>query len=427
MATVDPPSTPEISAEALPIHSRKLRVPKTFVALRHRNFRLFIGGQLVSLAGTWMQIIAQGWLVYQISGSELALGIVGFASAVPALIITPWAGVVVDRVARRNLLVITQTCAMLLAFVLSALTFLDVVQVWHVVLVATCLGVVNAFDAPARQAFVVEMVGRDDMPNAIALNSMTFNSGRIIGPALGGLVLVAVGAAWCFFLNGLTFVAVIIALLSMRLPPRIPHESHQSPWQQLRSGLGYVAYHPEVRALLLLALVFGLFGMSYSTVLPAFVDRVLRQGAGAFGAINTASGVGAVTAALLIARYGDRGGRGRWLSRAILLFPAVLMVFSVNTFYPLSLLLAVGLGVGFMNTFTLLNTLIQTLIVDEMRGRVLSLYSLTFFGIGPFGNLLMGSLAERFGLSQTMIGSASLCFLSAALILYLTPSVRRLA
>ena len=176
MADIDPPRTPNVPPEILPIRARQFRIPKTFAAVRHRNYRLFLGGQLVSLAGTWMQIIAQGWLVYQISGSELALGVVGFASAIPVLFISPWAGVVVDQVSKRRILVITQSIAMMLAFVLAMLTFADVVQVWHIVLIAACMGVVNAFDGPARQAFAVEMVGREDLPNAIALNSMTFNS-----------------------------------------------------------------------------------------------------------------------------------------------------------------------------------------------------------------------------------------------------------
>ncbi|HXF63953.1 MAG TPA: MFS transporter, partial [Caldilineaceae bacterium] len=291
---------------------------------------------------------------------------------------------------------------------------------------AACLGAVNAFDGPARQAFVVEMVGRTDLPNAIALNSMTFNMGRIVGPALGGLVLVAVGAAWCFFLNGLTFLAVIAGLLAMRLPPRQPNSSHLSPWQQLTSGVSYVAHAPDLRALLLLALVFSLFGISYSTVLPAFVDQVLHQGAGAFGAINTMSGIGAVTGGLLVARYGDRGQRGKWLCRSILSFPLILTMFALTSFYPASLVLALLLGVTFMLTFTLINTLLQTNLVDEMRGRVLSLYTLTFFGFTPFGNLLIGSLSEVIGLSQAMILSAACCFALAAAVLFLTPSARRL-
>ena len=426
MARIDPPRTPNIPPEIVPLRARQVRIPKTFSALRHRNYRLFLMGQFISLAGTWMQIIAQGWLVYEISGSELALGLVGFASAIPALIISPFAGVVADRVPRRSLLVATQTGAMLLALTLAALTFAGIVEVWHIILLATGLGFVNSFDGPARQSFVVEMVGREDLPNAIALNSMTFNSGRIIGPAIGGAVLVLVGPAWCFLLNGLTYLAVITGLLMMRLPPHKARSDNLSPWQQLKSGLEYVGHQPELRALLLLALVFSIFGISYSTVLPAFIDKALQRGAAAFGTVNAMSGVGAVTGAFIVAKWGDLGQRGKWLSWAILAFPVILISFAVNTFYPLTLVLAVLLGVGFMLVFTLINTLLQTQLVDEMRGRVLSLYTLTFFGFTPFGNLMIGSLSEWIGLSSALIFSAILCLISAAAILWWTLEVRQL-
>ena len=344
MANIEPPRTPNVPPEILPLRARQFRVPKTFAALRHRNYRLFLGGQLVSLAGTWMQIIAQGWLVYQISGSELALGVVGFASAIPVLIISPWAGVVVDQVSKRNLLVVTQTMAMVLAFILAILTFSGVVQVWQIVLLAACMGAVNAFDGPARQAFAVEMVGREDLPNAIALNSMTFNSARIIGPAIGGLLLAAVGAAWCFAINGLTFLAVIGALLAMTIAPLARQPETQSPWAQLKSGVVYVRDAHDLRGLLLMALVFSMFGISYGTVLPAFVDKVLGQGPSAFGAINAASGIGAVGGALLVAQFGDRGNRGRWLTIAILTFPIILFLFAAEYALPGGVALGPGAG-----------------------------------------------------------------------------------
>lgn len=426
MARIEPPRTPNIPPEILPLRARQFRIPKTFSALRHRNYRLFLIGQFISLAGTWMQTIAQGWLVYQISGSELALGIVGFASAIPALLISPVAGVITDRVSRRALLVATQTGAMSLALILATLTFLDIVQVWHVVVLAVCLGVINSFDGPARQAFVVEMVGRDDLPNAIALNSMTFNSGRIVGPAIGGAVLVLVGAAWCFLINGLSFLAVIAGLLAMKLPPRKPDTSSLSPIKQMRSALAYLGHEPELRALLLMALAFSLFGISYSTVLPAFIDKVLGQGAAAFGTVNAMSGIGAVTGAFIVAKWGDRGQRGKWLSWAIMGFPVVLTLFAYNRYYPLTLFLAVLLGVGFMLTFTLINTLLQTSLADDMRGRVLSLYTLTFFGFTPFGNLAIGSMSEWIGLSQALMISAVLSFVTAGAVLLWIPSVRRL-
>jgi len=424
---LQPPRLPNLPQEIVPLRARQFRIPKTLNALRHRNFRLYVLGQLLSTMGTWMQIIAQGWLVYQLSQSELMLGVVGFASAIPALLITPWGGVVVDSVSKRKLMIITQSCAMLLAFILAVLTFTGVVEVWHVLLLTVFTGIVNAFDGPARQAFVVEMVGREDMPNAIAINSMTFNSARVVGPAIAGVLLVALGASWCFLINGISFLAVIGGLLAMRLPTASPRKGQVNAWHQLRSGLSYAVRSNEVGALLLIALTLSLFGITYSTVLPAFVDRVLHQGAGAFGAINMASGIGAVSAAVLVARYGDRGSRGRWLNRMALLYPLILMAFALTPVYPISLLLAVFLGMGFMSQFTLINTLLQTLIVDEMRGRIMSLYTLTFFGLAPFGNLAMGALAEIWGIGQTIAISALIALVLMFVIFYKMPRVRQLA
>ena len=261
----------------------------TFKALRHHNFQLYVGGQLVSLAGTWMQNIAQGWLVYQISGSAAMLGVVGFAAAIPSILIAPWAGVVIDRVNKRHLLIATQIVQLVLALVLAALTFTGLVQVWHIVVLAVLLGAVNAFDGPTRQAFVVDMVGRDDLPNAIALNSMTFNAARVIGPAFGGVLLATVGAAWCFTINGLSFFAVIVSLLAMKIPHAAAKADKRSHWDQLKEGVVYSFQQKELRALLLLALFFSTFGISYTPVLPAFVDRVLGGWPTGYGVIHSAT------------------------------------------------------------------------------------------------------------------------------------------
>jgi MFS family permease len=398
----------------------------TFKALRHRNFQLYLGGQLVSLAGTWMQNIAQGWLVYEISGSAAMLGVVGFAAAIPAFLIAPWAGVVVDRVNKRNLLVATQAASMLLAFVLAVLTFTGIVQVWHVVLLAVLLGAVNSFDGPARQAFVVDMVGRDDLPNAIALNSMTFNAARVLGPAFGGILLATVGSAWCFAINGLSFLAVIFSLLAMQIPQLPKRLDPRSPWEQLKSGVSYAVRHPELRGLLLLALFFSTFGIAYMTVLPAFVDQVLHGGPTGFGLITSAAGLGAVSGALFVATYGDRGFRGRMLFWAAMVFPIVLTLFALNSNFYLALVLTYLLGVGFMLQFTQINTLLQTRVEDHMRGRVLSLYTLTFFGFTPFGNLLVGALGEALGLSVALIIMAVVTLVSAVVIFWKTPVLKQL-
>ncbi len=416
----------ESDGEAFAAATRATRLPQTFRSLQHRNFQLYFAGQLISVAGTWMQVVAQAWLVYELSHSELMLGIVGFAAAIPSLLVSPWGGVVVDRVNKRNLLIITQSSAMILAFILAVLTFTGLVQVWMIVVLAALLGLVNAFDGPGRQAFVVEMVGREDLPNAIAINSMMFNGARVVGPALGGLLLATVGTAWCFFINGLSFLAVIVCLLLMRLTPRTRVLEIGSPWTDLKHGLQYVAAHREIFALLMLALIFSVFGISYNTILPAFIDQVLHADATGYGVVNAFIGAGAVVGAFIIARYGDRGQRGRWLVWVDLAFPFVLLAFAYNTSLVLALVLAFGLGVGFMLTFTIINTLLQTNVDDKMRGRVMGLYTLTFFGFAPFGNLAIGIWAEQAGMSLTILLSAACALILSAIVIALVPQLRKM-
>ncbi|HQY90083.1 MAG: MFS transporter [Caldilinea sp.] len=424
---LDPPLNPQLPPEVAPMRARQARRIETFRALQHRNFQLYLFGQLVSLAGTWMQIVAQGWLVYELSRSEAMLGVVGFASAIPALIVTPWAGVIIDQVRKRDVIVMTQVSAMLLAFVLAFLTFTGTVQVWHIIVLAVVLGVINAFDGPARQSFVVEMVGSNDLSNAIALNSMTFNAARVVGPAFGGILLATVGSAWCFTFNGLSFLAVIISLLAMRIASERTVTDRRSPWQQLQSGLRYVAGKPEMKGLLMLSLAFSTFGIAYNTVLPAFADRILNGGAVGFGLLTAAAGIGAVTGAFLVATYGDRGQRGQWLFYAAMSFPVVLGMFALNRNFPAALLLAALLGVGFMLQFTLINTLLQTRVTNEMRGRVMSLYTLTFFGFTPFGNLALGALSQAIGMNVAILLFAVLTFGASLVVFRLTPQLRRLA
>lgn len=398
----------------------------TFAAMRHRNFQLYFGGQLISNIGTWMQIIAQGWVVYQIGHSELILGVVSFASAIPVLIISPWGGVIVDRMSRQKLLMLTQLGAMILAFILAGLAFANIVKEWHVIVLAALLGFVNAFDAPARQAFVPEMVGKEDLPNAIALNSIMFNSARVVGPAVAALVLALVGAAWCFTLNGISFLAVLLGLWLMKLPPHQTIPNTYSPWRQLVSGFTYASKNREIFGLILLSLAFSIFGISYSTILPAFVENTLHLGAAAYGWINTATGLGAVTGAFLLAGRASHGKRGKWLVITNIAFPLILIAFSVTSSYPLSLLFAYGLGVGFMVQFTTINTLLQTRVEDEFRGRVMGLYTITFFGFAPFGNLLIGYLGEKIGLGIAMILFAVCSLILSRLVLTKTPEIQKL-
>lgn len=373
-----------------------------------------------------MQIVAQGWLVYQISRSEATLGVVAFASAIPSLAVSPWAGVIIDRMQKRNLLIATQVASMLMAFLLAALTFTEMVQVWHVVVIAAVLGAVNAVDGPARQAFVVEMVGREDLPSAIALNSMTFNTARVIGPAFGGLLLATVGAAWCFTVNGLSFLAVIFGLIAMRLAPSELRSTAQSPWEELKSGIRYATGHAEISGLLLLALVLSVFGITYSTVLPAYVDRVLGLDASAFGWMTAATGIGALVGVAGITGLSERVARGQILFTAAILFPVVLAGVSVVTWFPLVILLAGLSGMGFMTQFVLINTLLQTRVDNSVRGRVMSLYTLTFLGFAPFGNLAIGAVSEVRGIPAAILLAAGATLLGTILVYLRTPQLRRL-
>lgn len=422
MTEIESPRTPTI-----PPTQRKKTLPKAFTALQHRNYRLYFIGQLVSLAGTWMQSIAQGWLVYQISQSEFSLGLVGFASAIPMLVVSPWGGVLADVLPKRTLLVITQTCAMISAFILALLTFTGTVQVWHIITLAAFSGLINAFDAPARQSFVVDLVERGNLTNAIAMNAMMFNGARVIGPAIGGVILATLGAGWCFLLNGFSFLAVISSLLLMSLsqpttPPRI-----SQPFQQLKEGIRYTAGQREILGVLALAGIFGVFGMSYSSQLPAYVDQVYHAGASGYGIISAVVGLGAVSGAFLVAQFHDRIQRGPLLFYGNLSYALLLFVFSFTPYFPLALVLAFGLGVCFMLQMNNMNSLLQLRVADQMRGRVMSLYTLTFFGLSPFGSLLVGTLAEHWSLTGTVTLVAVITGVLSMLVFIRIPELRKLS
>jgi MFS family permease len=405
---------------------RKLNPPKVVSSFRHRNYRLWFAGQLVSLVGTWMQIIAQGWLVYEISHSEFDLGLVGFASAIPSLIISPWGGVVTDRIPRRTLLVLTQIALMVMAFTLAGLAFANMVQVWHIIVLAALQGVVNAFDAPARLTFVFDMVGREDISNAIALNSTMFNGARVIGPALGGVLLAAVGARWCFLINGFSFLAVIAGLLMMTFPARNMNPSKQNPFRQMLEGLRFVRSRRDILGLLLLSLSFGFFGVAYSSQLPAFVDKVLHSGEASFGAINAAIGIGAFAAGVILAQLASASPRGKMVTLSAFVYPLLLVAYGFNTSLNLALVLSFLLGFFFLLLFNNINSLLQLSTSEEMRGRVMSLYSLVFFGFSPFGSLLIGAVAERIPLTLTIALSGVITILLTVVIFLFAPVIKKL-
>jgi MFS family permease len=400
---------------------------RTFAALRHPNYRLWFFGQLVSLVGTWMQITAQSFLVFQLTGSNAYLGYVGFANGLPSWLFMLYGGVVADRVPRRRLLVTTQSMMMVLALVLAVLSFTELVRPWHVVLLALLLGTINAFDAPAGQAFVFDLVDREDVTNAIALNSSQFNLATVVGPTVAGLTYAAFGPAWCFGLNGVSYLAVIAALLAMRLPSREPAAVASSAFTQLKQGVRYTVGNPVLRSLVVIQGVTALFGMAYATLLPAWAVAVLGGNATTNGLLQSARGAGSLLAALMIAALAHLGRRGGWLTLGTFAFPILVLVFAGVRSLPVAMVTLVGVGWSSLLLFNSANTLVQSHVVDEMRGRVLAIFSLTFFGGMPLCALWAGPLADRIGPPLTLTVSAGILVVAAVLYWAVTPRVRRLA
>ena len=380
-----------------------MRWPDGLRSLRRRNFRLFFFGQLISLIGSWMQTTAQQWLVYRLTGSELSLGVVTFAAFLPVLILSLGMGVIVDRFERRRLLVITQTWFLLQAAVLAVLTALGVIQYQHVIVLALLAGIGNALDMPARQSFYVDLVDRDEMMNAIALNSSVFNGARIIGPAIGGVVIALMGEAPAFGLNAISFLAVIGALLMMRLSPFVPPMRHGSGWSELRQGLAYLVADRRVLGLVSMVAAFSVFGFPYVVLLPAFAGEVLGTGAAGLGALLAAQGVGALASALGLAFLGERRSKGRMLFASRALLPVSVLLLAVSRTPQVSMLALVLGGYTLINQLAITNTLIQMVVPDELRGRVLSTYTWALGGFWPIGALLTGWMAERLGAPQAVL------------------------
>jgi MFS family permease len=370
-------------------------------ALRHRNFQLFFSGQLISLIGTWMQSVAQSWLVYRLTGSALLLGSVGFASQIPVFLFAPLGGIAADRYNRRQIVIGTQIASMLLAFALAALTLSGRVQVWHVFVLASLLGIVNAFDIPGRQSFLVDMVGKDDLMNAIALNSSMFNGARVIGPAVAGILVAKIGEGWCFFANAVSYIAVIIGLLMMRVhsPARV---SMGSPLEHIMEGFRFVERTAPIRALLLLLGIVSLVGMPYVVLMPIFADQILHGGARGLGILMGATGVGALLGALTLAFREGVKGLGRWVAWCCAGFGSSLIVFSLSHRFWISVILLLPVGYTMMLQMACSNTLIQVMVPDALRGRVMAVYSMMFMGMAPIGALLGGALADRLGAPVTV-------------------------
>ena len=401
-------------------------LPATLRALKYRNFQLFFSGQLISLIGTWMQTVAQSWLVYSLTGSSVLLGLVSFASQIPVLLLSMLGGIAADRFSRRKIVIATQNASMLLAFALAFLTLTHRVQIWHLFVLSALLGVVNAFDIPARQAFIMDMVGREDLINAIALNSAMFNASRIIGPAVAGILVGAIGEGWCFFANGVSYIAVIAGLLLMKVE-RHERLASTSPLEDVVEGLRFVWSHAPVHALLIVIGVGSLAGTPFSVLMPIFADKILHGGPEALGWLMGVSGVGALTGALLLATRRHVRGLGRWVVISGVLYSVSLMGFAYSRTFWLSAALMVPIGFAMMIQFGAANTLIQSMTPDSLRGRVMSVYSMLFMGMAPIGALIAGAVAEHTGAPLALAGGGAICLMSAGAFAAWLPRIRATA
>jgi MFS family permease len=402
----------------------QLSVRDTFASLKYPNYRLWFIGQLVSLVGTWTQATAQGYLIYQLTKSPAYLGYASFANGLPSWFFTLYAGAIADRVPRRTLMIITQSSMLILAFILAILAFTNTVQWWHILILTFLLGISNAFDAPARQAFVLEMVDREDMTNAIALNSTMFNSAVVLGPAFGGLIYAWVGPGWCFTINGISFIAVIIALLMMKLKPFVPIRSNGSTWSDVREGLNYVINNPALRMMISNLFITTVFGLGIAALIPAWAVVVLGGDATTNGFLLAARGFGSLIGALTLAALGRIRFRGKvWTINSIIM-PIMMVVFAYMHWLIPSLLAMAAMGFTFMMIVNLSNAMVQTRIPDEMRGRVMGIYAFFFFGAIPLGSLISGWAAEIIGEPLTVIISAIILMVFALWVIWRQPALR---
>jgi MFS family permease len=404
-----------------------VRRPSLLRALRHRNYRLFFAGQSLSLVGTWITRIATSWLVYRLTGSALLLGVVGFCGQIPTLFLAPMAGVFVDRWNRHRVLVVTQALSMLQSFALAALALAGIITVNQVLGLQVLQGIINAFDTPARQAFVVSMIeDRADLPNAIALNSSMVNASRILGPSIGGVLIAWVGEGWCFLLDAISYLAVIASLAAMRLVREDRRPAVSNVIEELRTGFRYITGFAPIRTVLLLLALVSTMGMPYTVLMPAIAARLLHGGPHTLGWLMTASGVGALAGAVFLASRPSVLGLGRVIGRASGLFGAALIVLGCSRALWLSLLVMPLIGAGFMVSLAATNTLLQTLTEEHLRGRVMAFYTVAFLGTAPIGSLVAGVLADWIGEPMTIVGGGAACLLGTAWFVSRLPRLREL-
>jgi MFS family permease len=418
--TSPPPASPASAGPPTPRFG-------VFRALRHPNYRLFFAGQTVSLVGSWITRVATSWLVYRLTGSVLLLGLVGFASQIPNLLLAPFAGVLIDRWNRHRILVVTQVLSMLQSFALAGLSFAGIITVRDILLLQLLQGIINAFDTPARQSFVVQMVDdRADLPNAIALNSSMVNLSRVIGPSIGGGIIAAAGEAWCFLIDGVSYIAVIGSLLAMRVAvrPRVVSTTRLS--EELRDGFRYVTGFPPVRSALLLLALVSIMGMPYTVLMPAIARNILGGDSHTLGFLMTASGLGALGGAFYLASRHTVIGLGRVIAVAACTFGGSLVLFSFSRHMVLSMILLTVVGAGMMVTMASTNTILQTIVEERLRGRVMSFYTMAFLGTTPIGSLLAGILADRVGPTNTILIGGLACIATGSWFAVRLPKFRAL-
>ena len=404
----------------------KFSFQQTFAALKYRNYRLWFWGQMISLFGSWMQMTAQSFFIFELTHSPAFLGYVGFANGIPSWLLMLYGGAIADRFQRRNILIITQVIMMILAFILAFLTFTKLVEPWQIILLTFLLGIANAFDAPARQAFVNELVPREDLLNAIALNSMMFHSAAAIGPAIAGIVYAIVGPAWCFMINGISFIAVIYNLSQMHFEKEFIKPIAKSLKKEIFDGIKYLKTQKQILSVMLIVAFSTFFGLSVATLFPDWAVKILHGNSTTNGFLQAARGVGAFSCSLIIASYSKIIPRGKVLIGGLIALPIFMFLFSFNQSLILSILILIGIGAAIIAINNLANGLIQTLVTEEFRGRIMGIYSFSFFGFMPIGTLWIGMLAEHFGSPIAILVDAIILFIFAIIVSVVFPKILKI-
>jgi len=402
------------------------RAKTVFRSLRHRNYRLFFSGQSISLIGTWMQRIALPWLVYQMTGSEVLLGVVSFAGSIPSFLLAPFAGVLIDRWSRHRVLIVTQIISMIQAAVLAGLSLTGHLEIWHIIVLSVMLGCINSFDMPARHSFVINMVDdKEDIGNAIALNSMMFNGARLIGPSVAGVILAVAGEGICFLTNAVSYIFVIASLLAMKVEPVAEKKDDTNILKGIKEGLDYTFGFPPIKSIILLLALISFMGASYQVLMPVYAKAVLHGDSHTYGFLMGGAGAGALLGALYLASRDTVLKLGRLIPVAAALLSAGLIALSLSSSFPVSMLLIFFTGLGMMTHTAASNTILQTLADDDKRGRVMSFYTMALMGTAPFGSLLAGWMAKMIGTPWTMAIGGSVCLLGALVFYRRLPELKK--